>query len=97
MTLDKAILHKKEHRKPYKGSKVFDVTCRNHGACSYCRDNRMYQQNKVEAAAKEQLREARYKDWTDLVADPEWSQYLSDNNIPLEAVQAIWEEAKGEN
>ena len=31
MTLDKAIEHGKEHRKQYRGSKVFDRTCRNHG------------------------------------------------------------------
>jgi len=30
------------HKNEYSGSKKFDVTCRNHGACSYCRDNRTY-------------------------------------------------------
>ena len=30
MSLDKAIEHKKEHRKPYKGAKLVDVFCRNH-------------------------------------------------------------------
>lgn len=42
MSLDKAILHKKEHRKPYRGSKAFDSSCRNHGSCPWCRDNRMH-------------------------------------------------------
>lgn len=31
MSLDKAILHGKEHRKPYIGGKSIDRTCRNHG------------------------------------------------------------------
>lgn len=42
MSLDKAIKHKKERRKPYRGSKAFDCSCRNNGSCSWCRDNRLY-------------------------------------------------------
>lgn len=40
MSLEKAIAHGKEHRKPYRGSKAFDCSCRNHGSCSYCESNR---------------------------------------------------------
>lgn len=40
MSLEKAIIHKKEKRKPYRGSKAFDCSCRNHGSCSYCENNR---------------------------------------------------------
>jgi hypothetical protein len=40
MSLDKAVHHGKEHRKPYRGSKAFDCSCRNHGSCSYCEGNR---------------------------------------------------------
>lgn len=32
----------KNKRKPYRGSKAFDTTCRNHGSCSYCRNNRLH-------------------------------------------------------
>ena len=46
MSLDKAILHKKEHRKEYHGSKAFDCTCRNHGSCDWCKNNRLYQSNR---------------------------------------------------
>lgn len=42
MSLDKAIEHKKEHRKSYYGSKVFDKQCRCGGYCSWCRSNRLY-------------------------------------------------------
>lgn len=40
MSLDKAIEHGKEHRKPYRGSKAVDKTCRNHGGCPWCKKNR---------------------------------------------------------
>ena len=40
MALDKAIEHGKEKRKPYRGSKAFDCTCRNHGTCEWCKGNR---------------------------------------------------------
>lgn len=42
MSLDKAIEHKKEHRKPYRGSKAIDSSCRNHGSCEWCRRNRLH-------------------------------------------------------
>lgn len=40
MSLEKAIKYGKEHRRPYRGSKAFDCSCRNHGSCSYCESNR---------------------------------------------------------
>lgn len=42
MSLDKAIKHGKEKRKPYRGSKAIDHTCRNHGSCDWCRENRTH-------------------------------------------------------
>lgn len=42
MALDKSIEHGREHRKQYRGSKSFARTCRNHGTCDWCRENRMY-------------------------------------------------------
>lgn len=51
MGLEKAIASGKEHRKPYRGSKRFDTTCRNHGGktkrrerreCPWCKDNRLH-------------------------------------------------------
>lgn len=46
MSLDKAIQHGKERRKPYRRAKAVDPTCRNHGDCWYCRENRLYQARK---------------------------------------------------
>lgn len=42
MSLDKAIKHGKEHRKPYTGIKAISGTCRNHGLCLYCRSDRTH-------------------------------------------------------
>ena len=42
MSLDKAIEHGKEKRKPYRGSKTIDHTCRNHGSCPWCKENRKF-------------------------------------------------------
>ena len=42
MSLNKAIEHGKERRKPYIGSKSIDATCRNHGACQWCAENRRH-------------------------------------------------------
>ena len=42
MSLDKAIEHKKEKRKPYRGSKAIDPSCRNHGGCPWCEENRKH-------------------------------------------------------
>ena len=46
MSLDKAIEHGKEHRKPYHGSKAIDPSCRNHGGCPWCEGNRLYRTKK---------------------------------------------------
>ncbi len=56
MSLDKAIIHKKERRKPWRGSKRFDKTCRNHGGCDWCKGNRLYSTKKKMESAKEQLK-----------------------------------------
>lgn len=42
MSLDKAIEHGKEKRKPYYGTKAYDCTCRNHGSCDWCKENRLH-------------------------------------------------------
>ena len=55
--LDKAIASGKEHRKPYRGSKAIDCTCRNHGSCIRCRDNRLYSRKKIEEKFKNLLTE----------------------------------------
>jgi hypothetical protein len=46
MSLDKSIQSGKEKRKALRGSKAFDHSCRNHGSCSYCKNNRTYKNKK---------------------------------------------------
>ena len=45
------------YRKPYSGSKAFDVTCRSHGSCGYCEGSRRHRSRRHEAAdEKRQIR-----------------------------------------
>lgn len=56
--LDKGIKYGKEHRKPYTGSKVFDPSCRNHGGCPWCEENR-----KIKYIKTSQKMLDKYKEW----------------------------------
>lgn len=60
MALDKAIEHGKEHRKKYRGSKACDKTCRNHGGCDWCLNNRMYKYKKKEIKMLDRYKEMEY-------------------------------------
>ena len=68
MSLDKSIKSKKEHRKQYRGSKLRDATCRNHGSCPWCEDNRRFhdRKNRIRAAAEVEDCE---DDWEDVTED----------------------------
>lgn len=57
MGFEKAIEHGKTRRKAYRGSKSFDYSCRNHGTCEWCKENRMYKNIKRELKAKEYEKE----------------------------------------
>lgn len=57
MSLDKAIEHGRERRKRYRRSKAIDKTCRNHGSCEYCKNNRLYQSNKQNERTLQELEE----------------------------------------
>lgn len=52
MSFDKAIKHGKTRRKPYRGSKQFDATCRNHGTCAHCTRSRTWHNVRREASAE---------------------------------------------
>lgn len=47
----------KEHRKPYRGGKAIDKTCRNHGGCHACLANRTYSDTKRRLTADVKLKE----------------------------------------
>lgn len=42
-------------RQPYRKSRRFDKTCRCHGSCPWCRDDRLYQARRAEAAARYEM------------------------------------------
>lgn len=55
--LGKAIDNKKEYRKPYRGSKRFDRSCRNHGSCPYCQEGRTHFDKKARSRTEGQIDE----------------------------------------
>ena len=55
MSLDKSIQSGKSHRKPYRGAKAIDATCRNHGSCEWSHGNRTHNNDKRELAAEQEL------------------------------------------
>lgn len=57
MSLDKAIAHHHEHRRPYQGPKAADPTCRNHGDCPVCSGNRLHTARLADERARDAVRE----------------------------------------
>jgi len=57
MALDKAIKNGREHRKEYYGSKAIDRSCRNHGGCPWCEENRQYKNLKRMQAMIDRMKE----------------------------------------
>lgn len=68
MSLDKAISHGKEHRKPYRGAKACDKSCRNHGSDDWAKDNRFYRSNKLLEKSEQDLE--NFNDEIDF--EPDW-------------------------
>lgn len=56
MSLNKAIAHGKEKRKPYRKAKKVSKLCRNHGACSWCEENRTYKNRKRMVVDKDEIK-----------------------------------------
>lgn len=49
MAFYKAIQHGKENRRPWRGSKAFDPSCRNHKGCPWCAKGRRFFDRKARA------------------------------------------------
>ena len=60
MSLRKAIEHGKEHRRPYYGNKAIDKTCRNHGGCPWCEENRKHKYLKTSQKMLDRMKEVGY-------------------------------------
>lgn len=56
MSFDKTYPNRKDWRRPYRGSKRFDRTCRNHGGCGICEGNRTYTTRRGLEATDQQLK-----------------------------------------
>ncbi len=54
MSFDKNYPNRKDKRKPYRKSKAFDTSCRNHGSCPYCKENRTFFDKKHREVLKEE-------------------------------------------
>jgi hypothetical protein len=55
MAFDNEYLNRKDRRQPYRGSKAMDASCRNHGSCPYCENNRKHADERRELEAREQI------------------------------------------
>ena len=91
MSMDKAIEHGKEHRKPWRGSnrsKNFDKTCRNHGSCDYCKFNRLHTFMKNRAAADDKLREWEEQSMNEAVWYVTYL-FFFDNETSMESVETF--------
>jgi hypothetical protein len=42
MSFDTDYPNRKDHRRPYRGTKAVDRTCRPHGGCPWCREGRLH-------------------------------------------------------
>ena len=70
MSLDKAIAHGKEHRKPYRGAQAIDSSCRPHGGCPWCESGRQHNTEKWKLIA-EDTREQYLNRWRDEMIEEE--------------------------
>jgi len=59
MGYEKAIEHGKTRRKPYRGGKAVDSSCRNHGDCPWCKGNRLHNTQIRQQAADQQMKDIR--------------------------------------
>lgn len=57
MSFYKQYPNRKDRRKPYRDSRRFDSSCRNHGGCQYCEQGRLYQYLKEKARAEDAIKE----------------------------------------
>jgi hypothetical protein len=56
MSLNKAIEHHKEHRKPYYRAASVSHSCRPHGGCPYCFNNRYHRNFVALIAAEDEIK-----------------------------------------
>lgn len=55
--MDKAIRSGKEHRKEYRRAKAKSMSCRNHGSCTHCLNNKLHKYKIKELSTNQQLKD----------------------------------------
>lgn len=55
MSLDKAVKYKKEKRKSFYRAQAVDKSCRCHGSCDWCKNNRLHNAKVKEEAIEQQI------------------------------------------
>ena len=89
MSLEKAIKYGKEKREPYRKSKRWDRSCRNHGSCGYCEGNRTIQSKR----GMEDVTEQEAELYTSCYLDDLVSGYLTDGKaVTVEEWNAMIDE-----
>jgi hypothetical protein len=58
MPFDTHYPNRKDQRRPFRKSKAFDRSCRNHGGCPYCLGNRRHADARREQAARDAIVDA---------------------------------------
>ena len=62
MSLNKSIESGKERRAPYRGAKAHCYSCRNHGTCEWCKQNRLHGSIREMARTKDEIDEYFFKE-----------------------------------
>ena len=94
MTLTKAILHKKEHRKEYRGAKSIDKSCRNHGSDYWEYENRMHATIKKETIFDIKEKEDFFLTW-DPTGDKEYDNAFAEGVLfALDALEEAYHKEK---
>jgi hypothetical protein len=57
MSFDKEYPNRKDKRKPFKGAKAIDYSCRNNRGCKACLSNRQHKNIKRAMKAEEEMNE----------------------------------------
>jgi hypothetical protein len=79
MSLDKAIQYGKEHRRQYKRAELFSRSCRNHGTCSWCKNNRTHKFKRASLSSKQQIKEYNIMEEATVTISKEEYESLKDH------------------
>ena len=91
MGLEKGIKYGKEKRKPYRGAKAVDKTCRNHGSDDWEKANRMFRANREKERTRMELEDYIKENLNKTVAELNEELYDLKNRKFMLSMQDHWE------